>query len=73
MLRKITFLARGAKCPAFGRSGSSIDAGADAFAKSEMIPLPSIEPVTREEMAARRETVRGDGFILIEEEKFVAG
>jgi hypothetical protein len=24
-------------------------------------------------MAARRETVRGDGFILIKEEKFVAG
>jgi hypothetical protein len=32
----------------------------------------SVDPVTREEMAARRETPRGLGFILVEKEKFVA-
>ena len=36
-------------------------------------PLNNAEPATSEEMAARRETESGDGFMSVKEEKFVTG
>jgi hypothetical protein len=37
------------------------------------MPLKSVDPATSEEMAARRETESGEGFMSVEEEKFIAG
>ena len=73
MFRKITLRARGAKWEGRGRRGSVPGPVSAPCARSAARPLNNAEPATSDEMAARRETESGEGFMSVEEEKFVAG